>query len=127
MAGVRNFGAHIGRAEVADEVVGPNFTELWISIDEDVDYERTISEVQAIVDGYPGLQRDLLTYLSERVKEVLTGTSAAIVVRIFGPELDVLRERAQATADAIGGIPGVVDLKVESQVLVPAARGPPAT
>jgi Cu/Ag efflux pump CusA len=34
--GVRNFGSHIGRAEVADEVVGPNFTELWISIDPDV-------------------------------------------------------------------------------------------
>ena len=33
--GVRNFGSHIGRAEVADEVVGPNFTELWISLDED--------------------------------------------------------------------------------------------
>ncbi len=31
--GVRNFGAHIGRAEVADEVVGINFTELWISLD----------------------------------------------------------------------------------------------
>jgi len=34
--GVRNFGSHIGRAEVADEVVGPNFTELWISVDPDV-------------------------------------------------------------------------------------------
>ena len=33
--GVRNFGAHIGRAEVADEVVGVNFTELWISLDPD--------------------------------------------------------------------------------------------
>ena len=38
--GVRNFGSHIGRAEVADEVVGVNFTELWISLDPDVDYER---------------------------------------------------------------------------------------
>ena len=37
--GVRNFGSHIGRAEVADEVVGPNFTELWISIDPKVDYD----------------------------------------------------------------------------------------
>ena len=27
------FGSHIGRAKVADEVVGPNFTELWISVD----------------------------------------------------------------------------------------------
>jgi len=33
--GVRNFGSYIGRATVADEVVGLNFTELWISIDDD--------------------------------------------------------------------------------------------
>ena len=37
--GVRNFGSHIGRAEVADEVVGVNFTELWISLDPAVDYD----------------------------------------------------------------------------------------
>src|SRR5262249_6061786 len=32
--GVTHFGSHIGRAEVADEVVGPNFAELWISLDD---------------------------------------------------------------------------------------------
>ena len=52
--GVRNFGSHIGRAQVADEVVGPNFTELWISIDERADYDRTVAKVQQVVDGYPG-------------------------------------------------------------------------
>ena len=96
--GVRNFGAHIGRAEVADEVVGPNFTELWISIDEHVDYDNTVAAVQEIVDGYPGLYRDLLTYLTERIKEVLTGSSGAIVVRIFGPNLDELRTTAEEVA-----------------------------
>ncbi len=30
--GVRNFGSHIGRAEVADEVAGPNFAELWPNV-----------------------------------------------------------------------------------------------
>ena len=93
--GVRNFGAHIGRAEVADEVVGPNFTELWISIDPKVDYAATVAQIQEVVDGYPGLYRDVLTYLSERIKEVLTGASATIVVRIYGPDLAVLREKAQ--------------------------------
>ena len=85
--GVRNFGAHIGRAEVADEVVGVNFTELWISLDPSVDYDAKVAEIQRVVDGYPGLTRDLLTYLRERIKEVLTGASATIVVRIFGPNL----------------------------------------
>ena len=85
--GVRNFGSHTGRAEVADEVVGPNFTELWISLEPDVPYEETVQTIQGIVDGYPGLYRDLLTYLRERIKEVLTGESATIVVRIVGPDL----------------------------------------
>ena len=117
--GVRNFGSHIGRAEVADEVVGPNFTELWISIDESADYDQTVTEVQQIVDGYPGLYRDLLTYLTERIKEVLTGTSASVVVRIYGPNLEQLRESARDVAAAIEGIAGVTTLKVEPQVLVP--------
>ncbi len=117
--GVLNFGAHIGRAEVADEVVGPNFTELWISIDQDVDYDQTVAKVQEIVDGYPGLYRDLLTYLTERVKEVLTGTSATVVVRIFGPNLTELRDHAERVAAEMQTIEGVTTLKVEPQVLVP--------
>ena len=67
----------------------------------------------------PDLQRDLLTYLRERVKEVLTGASATIVVRIFGPDLDQLTAQAQKVAGAIGKIDGVADLKVQAQVLVP--------
>lgn len=47
---------------MADEVVGPDFTELWISLDPAVDYDATIAKVQAVVDGYPGLVRDLLTF-----------------------------------------------------------------
>ena len=117
--GVRNQGSHIGRAEVADEVVGPDFTELWISIDPKADYDGTIKKVQAVVDGYPGLTRDLLTFLRERIKEVLTGASASIVVRIFGPDLDELRDRAAEVGSVLKDVPGVSALKVESMVLVP--------
>jgi CzcA family heavy metal efflux pump len=117
--GVRNLGAHIGRAEVADEVVGPNFTELWISIDPSLDYDKTVSNIQHVVDEYPGLVRDLLTYLTERIKEVLTGASAALVVRTFGPDLGELRARAQEIKGALQTVRGLKDLKVESQVLVP--------
>ncbi|MDP3071811.1 MAG: efflux RND transporter permease subunit [Opitutaceae bacterium] len=117
--GVRNFGSHIGRAEVADEVYGPNFTELWISIEPTVDYASTVNRIQEVVDGYPGLYRDLLTYLKERIKEVLTGASATIVVRVFGPDLDVLRAKAREISGVMEKVPGVANLKVETQVLVP--------
>ncbi len=117
--GVRNFGSHIGRAEVADEVVGPNFTELWISLDPEVNYEETVAKIQEVVDGYPGLYRDLLTYLRERVKEVLTGTSASIVVRIYGSDLAVLQKKAKQVGDSLAHVAGVADLKVQPQILVP--------
>lgn len=117
--GVRNFGSHIGRAEVADEVVGPNFTELWISLDPNVDYESTVAKIQKVVDGYPGLYRDLLTYLRERIKEVLTGASATLVVRIYGENLDVLRAKAEEVRVAIAKVEGIADLKVQPQFLVP--------
>ena len=117
--GVRNFGSHIGRAQAADEVVGPNFAELWISIDDAVDYDATVARVQEIIAGYPGLHRDVLTYLKERIKEVLTGSSGAIVVRIFGPDLATLRDRANAVAAEIEGVTGAADVQVEQQSMVP--------
>ncbi|MBB3349681.1 efflux RND transporter permease subunit [Sphingomonas sp. BK069] len=120
--GVRNFGAHIGRAEQADEVVGPNFTELWISLDENADYDASVKRIKEVVEGYPGLYRDVLTYLRERIKEVLTGAGATIVVRIYGPDQTELRAAGARVRDAISGIPGVSDLKLESQVLVPQIR-----
>ncbi|HEX3869471.1 MAG TPA: efflux RND transporter permease subunit, partial [Pirellulales bacterium] len=117
--GVLNFGSHIGRAEVADEVVGPNFTELWISVDPDKDLPTMVAKIQEVVDGYPGLYRDVLTYLKERIKEVLTGAGATIVVRTYGPDLAVLRAKGDEIKKAIADVPGVVNLKVEPQVLVP--------
>jgi CzcA family heavy metal efflux pump len=117
--GVRNFGAHIGRAVAADEVVGINFTENWISVDPAADYDRTVGAVREAVDGYPGLYRDVQTYLQERVKEVLTGSSDSIVVRIFGPDMAVLRQKAEEVRQALVGIEGIVDLNVELQVEEP--------
>jgi CzcA family heavy metal efflux pump len=117
--GVRNTGAHLGRAEVADEVVGPNFAEVWLSVDPSADYQGTRRRIQQVVDGYPGLVRDVQTYLQERIKEVLSGASGAVVVRLYGPDLATLRERASAIGRLLAEVPGVAHLKVEPQVEVP--------
>jgi len=117
--GVRNCGSHIGQAMNADEVVGVDFGENWISVDPSVDYDATLASVQEVVNGYPGLRRDVQTYLKERIREVLTGTSDAIVIRIYGPELDQLRESAEEVEAALADIEGIVDLHVELQADIP--------
>ena len=107
---MRNCGSHIGQALLSDEIYGVYFGENWISVSEDVDYDKTLDSVHRTVEGYPGLYRDVQTYLRERIKEVLTGTSESIVVRIFGPDLEVLRAKADEVADAVSGVEGAIDV-----------------
>lgn len=117
--GVRNFGAHIGQALIMDEVVGMYFGENWISVDPSVDYDKTLAKIQETVDGYPGLYRDVQTYLKERIREVLTGTSDSIVVRIYGRDLKVLEAKATEIKNALSTIPGIVDLHQSFQEDIP--------
>ena len=121
--GVRNCGSHIGQALMSDEVYGVYFGENWISVDKNVDYDDTLAKVHRTVEGYPGLYRDVQTYLRERIKEVLTGTSESIVVRIFGPELPVLREKADEIAEKIGDIDGVIDVSPDFAEDLPHVDG----
>jgi CzcA family heavy metal efflux pump len=117
--GVRNCGSHIGQALLSDEVYGAYFGENWISVSDQVDYEDTLDEVTHTVDSYPGMQRDVQTYLRERVKEVLTGSSGAVVVRIFGPDPRKLTELADTTLKAIGDTPGLIEAAAALQKDVP--------
>jgi CzcA family heavy metal efflux pump len=120
--GVRNFGAHIGQALAGEEVAGVDFGENWISIDPNVDYDETRSAVEEVAAGYPGLFRNVETYLNERIDEVLTGGSDAIVVRIYGEDLKILREKADEIEAALRAIPGIVDSHAELQMEVPQVQ-----
>ncbi len=117
--GVRNFGSHIGQALLADETVGVNFGENWISIDPAADYEETLAAIEGVVYSYPGLFHNIETYLNERIDEVLSGSSYAFVVRIFGPELDGIHQKADEVEKVLSGIDGITDLQVELQSEVP--------
>jgi len=117
--GVRNCGSHIGQAMSADEPYGIYFTENWISVDPAVDYDKTLASVQETVDGYPGLVRDVQTYLKERIREVLTGSSDTVVIRIYGQDLEVLRAKAEEVLAALEGIDGIADLKKELHMETP--------
>ncbi|XAS66925.1 efflux RND transporter permease subunit [Micrococcaceae bacterium Sec5.7] len=117
--GVRNCGSHIGQAFAADEVVGVNFGENWISIDPAADYNATLASVKEVVEGYPGIHRDVQTYLKERIREVLTGASNAVVVRLYGDDLTLLRKKAAEIQGIFDRTEGAVDVHTALQVDVP--------
>jgi CzcA family heavy metal efflux pump len=117
--GVRNCGSHIGQAFNGDEVYGVNFGENWISVDPSVDYDATLKKVQELVQGYPGIHRDVQTYLKERIREVLTGGSTAVVVRLYGDDLQALRETAEEIHEVFLKTDGTIDEHISLQVDVP--------
>ena len=111
--GVRTFGSHIGQAFLGEEVAGVNFAENWISIDEKADYNKTIEAIRSVVDSYPGVYRDVLTYLNERIEEVLTGSKEPIVIRLYGEDLAVLRSKGLELQHKLAGIRGIIDDHVD--------------
>jgi Cu/Ag efflux pump CusA len=117
--GLHNFGAHIGQAFLGEEVAGVNLGENWVSVDPSVDYDATLEAIEQLTNEYPGLFRETQTYLDERIEEVVSGGKEPIVVRVYGPELGVLREKAAEINHIMAGIPGTIDHHVDISTDVP--------
>ena len=119
LPGVRNVGAHVGRAVFGDQVVNVNSAELWVSIDPSADYDKTVAAIQEVVNGYPGLHHDVLTYLKEKSSEVTARPNDAIVVRVYGDSDALLRSAAEGVKTAIAGINSIVDSHLDLPVQQP--------
>jgi CzcA family heavy metal efflux pump len=122
LPGVRSVGAHVGRAVTGDQVVGINSSQIWVGLDPEADYDKTVAAIRETIDGYPGVEHSVQFYLRDKVAEVLTGASKAIVVRIYGPKREILNQKAEEVRQALSGIAGIVDLSAEGQVDEPTAQ-----
>jgi Cu/Ag efflux pump CusA len=72
-----------------------------------------------VVDGYPGIVRDVQTYLKERIREVLTGASNAVVVRLYGDDLALLRSKAAEIHSIFDATEGAIDVQTALQKDIP--------
>jgi CzcA family heavy metal efflux pump len=117
--GVVSVAQQIGRADLSEDTWGPNVSEVWVVIDDKVDYDHVLREIRECLEAVPGYVFQVKQFLRERMDEVLTGTTADIVIRVVGPDLTVLRAQAGRIAEAIRDVEGVADLRTEQQVEVP--------
>jgi CzcA family heavy metal efflux pump len=116
---VESCASHAGQALLGDEIHGVNFDEQWVHLDPEADYDESVAGLREVIESYPGLYRTVQTYLRERVKEVLSGASESIVVRVFGPDVDVLTTKAEEIAAQMATIDGFVDPHVEQIEQIP--------
>ena len=116
--GVRNVSAHVGRAILSDRVTDVDSSELWVSIDPAADYDRALAAIQDTVAGYPGLDIDVDTYLTEKLRDEAE-IDDDFVVRVYGEDLETLHRKAEEVSRVLAGIDGVVDPEVEVESVHP--------
>ncbi|WP_374968932.1 efflux RND transporter permease subunit [Terrabacter sp. BE26] len=112
--GVVNVGSHFGRAVTSDQAVGANAGMVWASISPEADYDRTVEAIEDVVAGYPGLDRQLITYSNQRVDSIATSDAAPVTVRVYGEDLTVLQQKAEEVRAAIADVEGVQAGRVSS-------------
>src|SRR4029077_7247675 len=117
--GVLSFGSHIGQAYQGEEVAGVNFAENWLRIDANADLDKTLAGVRQVIAKYPGVYRDVMTYLNERIEEVLTGAKEPIIVRVYGQDLITLRQEAAQIQHKLADIKGIADDHTDLQFDTP--------
>jgi CzcA family heavy metal efflux pump len=120
--GVRNVGAHVGRAILSDQVVGINSSEMWVHVDPKADYNTTVAAVEDVISGYPGIDGDVMTFLRSRVGEPLSRVDEPIVVRMFGQDDQVLQREADKLKQSLASIPGLAAARLDVEPQEPVVE-----
>ena len=76
--------------------------------------------LRRILEHYPGLQSEVVTFLGDRISESLSGETAQVAVKVFGDDLDALDATGDKIVAVLGKIPGIVDLQFKRQSGTPA-------
>ena len=114
-----------GRAELDEHAQGVNAAEIDVVLISDLsraELSDVMDELRADLTAVPGTNITIGQPIGHRIDHMLSGTRAAIAVKIFGPDLHELRRIAEAVRAAVEDVPGVADLAVEQQADVPQLR-----
>lgn len=113
-------GRRTGRAELDDHAEGVHATEIEVELKSSARSRSAIlDDIRNLLDQIPGIGVNLGQPISHRIDHLLSGVRAQIAVKLFGGDLATLRTKAEEIRAAMASVPGIVDLQVEKQVLIP--------
>ena len=112
-------GAHADPINSAETFVGLKSQNQWTSAETPDELYAMISEA---FEGFPGAQFNVTQPIAAAVDELLTGTKAELAIKIFGPDMDVLKEKAAEIEAVIREIPGAADVQKDQVTGTPQLR-----
>ena len=108
-----------GRAEISEDPMGPEQSDLLIMLHPESEWTtgrskaELVSALQADLAAVPGLRMAFSQPIALRVNELVSGVKSDLAVKVFGPELEVLKEYADRMAVVMRGLDGAADVSVE--------------
>ena len=112
-----------GRAELDEHAEPPSYTEIDVALKEGGRNMKVIlADIRENLAVLKGSSINIGQPISHRLDHLLSGVRAQVAIKIFGNELPELRTNAEQLSSIITTIPGVVDVQVERQVLVPQLK-----
>jgi len=119
---VQSVEQQAGRAELSEDTWGPHRSELHVELKPQADVDQGVAQeaLRRILQGYPGLQTEVMTFLGDRIGESLSGETAQVAVKLYGNDLDALDRTAARVAEVLRSVKGVVDLQFKTQAGTPA-------
>jgi len=110
----------VGVGEVGEEVSPVNFSEFDVTLSfKDRDPDELLRAIRDDLSKLPGVAVNVGQFIAHRMDEALSGVTAQIAVKIFGPDLSILREKGEEVRALMQEVPGVVDLQLEPVFNVP--------
>jgi CzcA family heavy metal efflux pump len=120
---IKSIGRRAGRAERDDHVMPVSVNELDIEFKEGGrPREEVFAEIRERLNTIPGVFVNVGQPISHRLAHMLSGVSAKIAVKLYGPELEVLRTKGAEIEAVAKGIPGLTDIFLEKQVPIPQIK-----
>lgn len=118
-----------GSPEVATDVMGIELSDVFVILKPRREWitagtrEDLIAKMKpAILEAVPGVGLGFTQPIEMRFNELIAGTRSDLAVKIFGPDLDVLKQKAEAVARALEKVQGAADVKVEQVAGLPLIR-----
>jgi CzcA family heavy metal efflux pump len=107
----------IGRAEQGEDTWEPNRCEFHVELKKDIPgnvQARLMTDLREMLDGFPGIAGEVVTFLGDRISETITGESAPVVVNVYGDDLDLIDDKARDVARVLQALPGGKNAQVKS-------------
>jgi len=120
---VHSVAQRAGRAELSEDTWGTHYSEIEVELKPlSPEESRSVEDsLRAHLAGFPGVSFAIRGFLAERIEETLTGSTAEVVVRLFGDDLDSLDLAARRVASLARAIPGASDVQYDPPPVVPEA------